>query len=57
LLDCCPFSGGASVVVVVSEDAAEPFDGEPANVTGVGHATDARASTATSPPIQVADSK
>ena len=40
LLDCCPFSDGASAVVVVNPDLAESFDGEPVDVTGVGHATD-----------------
>jgi acetyl-CoA C-acetyltransferase/acetyl-CoA acyltransferase len=40
LMDCCPFSDGASAVVVVSEDAANSFDGEPVDVTGIGHATD-----------------
>ena len=39
LMDCCPFSDGASAVVVASEDAAESFD-TPVDVTGVGHATD-----------------
>ncbi|WP_266075657.1 thiolase C-terminal domain-containing protein [Haladaptatus caseinilyticus] len=41
LMDCCPFSDGASAVLVVSDDLAENFDGEPVNVTGVGHRTDA----------------
>lgn len=40
LMDCCPFSDGASAVIVVSDDAAESFSGEPVDVTGVGHATD-----------------
>ena len=40
LMDCCPFSDGASAVVVVSEDAADSFDGEAVDVTGIGHATD-----------------
>ena len=39
LMDCCPFSDGASAVVVASEDAAESFD-NPVDVAGVGHATD-----------------
>ncbi|MDZ7702413.1 MAG: thiolase domain-containing protein [Halobacteriales archaeon] len=40
LLDCCPFSDGASAVVVASDEAAERLDGEPVRVAGVGHATD-----------------
>jgi acetyl-CoA C-acetyltransferase/acetyl-CoA acyltransferase len=39
LMDCCPFSDGASAVVVVSDDLADSFD-EPVDVGGVGHATD-----------------
>jgi acetyl-CoA C-acetyltransferase/acetyl-CoA acyltransferase len=39
LMDCCPFSDGASAVVVVSEDAAASYDA-PVDVSGVGHATD-----------------
>lgn len=39
LMDCCPFSDGASAVVVVSEDAADSYDA-PVDVAGVGHATD-----------------
>ena len=39
LMDCCPFSDGASAVVVVSEDLADSFDA-PVDVGGVGHATD-----------------
>jgi acetyl-CoA C-acetyltransferase/acetyl-CoA acyltransferase len=39
LMDCCPFSDGASAVVLVSDDSADSFDG-PVDVTGVGHATD-----------------
>jgi acetyl-CoA C-acetyltransferase/acetyl-CoA acyltransferase len=38
LMDCCPFSDGASAVVLVSEDCADSFDA-PVDVTGVGHAT------------------
>ncbi|WP_084156917.1 thiolase domain-containing protein [Haladaptatus cibarius] len=41
LMDCCPFSDGASAVVVVSSDLAANFAGEPVDVTGVGHRTDA----------------
>jgi acetyl-CoA C-acetyltransferase/acetyl-CoA acyltransferase len=40
LMDCCPFSDGGSAVVVVGEDAADSFDGEAVDITGVGHATD-----------------
>ncbi|WP_079890738.1 thiolase domain-containing protein [Halococcus agarilyticus] len=39
LMDCCPFSDGASAVVVASEEAAESFE-NPVDVAGVGHATD-----------------
>ncbi|CAI49198.1 acetyl-CoA C-acyltransferase [Natronomonas pharaonis DSM 2160] len=39
LMDCCPFSDGASAVVVVSDDLADSYDA-PVDVTGVGHATD-----------------
>jgi acetyl-CoA acetyltransferase len=39
LMDCCPFSDGASAVVVVSDDLADSFDA-PVDVAGVGHATD-----------------
>jgi len=40
LLDCCPFSDGASAVVVASDDVAERLDTDPVDVTGVGHSTD-----------------
>jgi len=40
LYDCCPFSDGAAAAIVTSVDLAESFDGEPAAVTGIGHATD-----------------
>lgn len=39
LMDCCPFSDGASAVIVASEEYADSFD-EPVDVTGIGHATD-----------------
>jgi acetyl-CoA acetyltransferase len=39
LMDCCPFSDGASAVVVVSEDLADSYDA-PVDVSGLGHATD-----------------
>ena len=38
LMDCCPFSDGASAAVVVSEEYADSFDA-PVDVAGVGHAT------------------
>jgi acetyl-CoA C-acetyltransferase/acetyl-CoA acyltransferase len=38
LYDCCPFSDGASAVVVVSEEYADSFD-SPVDVTGIGHAS------------------
>ena len=40
LLDCCPFSDGASAVVVASPDVAASLDGEAVTVSGIGHATD-----------------
>ncbi|MFW5963346.1 MAG: thiolase C-terminal domain-containing protein [Natronomonas sp.] len=39
LMDCCPFSDGASAVVVVSDELADSYDA-PVDVSGVGHATD-----------------
>ena len=39
LLDCCPFSDGASAAVVVSDELADSFDA-PVDVTGIGHSTD-----------------
>jgi acetyl-CoA C-acetyltransferase len=39
LLDCCPFSDGASAVVVVSEEAAESYDAEPVDIAGISHAS------------------
>jgi acetyl-CoA C-acetyltransferase/acetyl-CoA acyltransferase len=39
LMDCCPFSDGASAVVVTSPERAPSFDA-PVAVTGLGHATD-----------------
>ncbi len=41
LMDCCPFSDGASAVVVVDSDATGSYDGEAVDVTAVGHRTDA----------------
>ena len=39
LMDCCPFSDGASAVVVVSREHAASFENT-VDVTGIGHATD-----------------
>lgn len=39
LFDCCPFSDGASAVVLASSEAADSFN-EPVDVTGIGHASD-----------------
>jgi acetyl-CoA C-acetyltransferase/acetyl-CoA acyltransferase len=39
LMDCCPFSDGASAVVVVSDEYADSFDAS-VDVTGIGHGTD-----------------
>lgn len=40
LLDCCPFSDGASAVVVTTPDRADSYGSTPVDVTGIGHATD-----------------
>jgi acetyl-CoA C-acetyltransferase/acetyl-CoA acyltransferase len=39
LYDCCPFSDGASAILLVSEDAAESYDAEPIDINGIGHAS------------------
>jgi len=39
LLDCCPFSDGASAVVVTTPERAESVAGEPVAVAGIGHRT------------------
>jgi acetyl-CoA C-acetyltransferase/acetyl-CoA acyltransferase len=39
LYDCCPFSDGASAVLLVSEDAAESYDGRAVDINGIGHAS------------------
>jgi acetyl-CoA C-acetyltransferase/acetyl-CoA acyltransferase len=40
LMDCCPFSDGASAVVVTRPNLVDSFDGEPVSVEGIGHSTD-----------------
>jgi len=40
LMDCCPFSDGASAVVVTNDELGGSFD-DPVDVTGVGHGVDA----------------
>lgn len=39
LLDCCPFSDGASAVVVVGEEAAASYDAQPVDIAGISHAS------------------
>jgi len=39
LLDCCPFSDGASAVVVVSQDAADSYSAQPVDIAGISHAS------------------
>lgn len=39
LLDCCPFSDGASAVVVVSDETAESYGAEPVDIAGISHAS------------------
>ena len=39
LMDCCPFSDGASAILVVSEDAADSYDAEPVDIAGIGHSS------------------
>jgi acetyl-CoA C-acetyltransferase/acetyl-CoA acyltransferase len=39
LMDCCPFSDGASAAIVVNEELADSYDA-PVDVKGVGHSTD-----------------
>lgn len=41
LMDCCPFSDGASAVVVAAPEYAESYSSTPVHVTGIGHRTDA----------------
>jgi acetyl-CoA C-acetyltransferase/acetyl-CoA acyltransferase len=40
LYDCCPFSDGASAVIVTTEEKAASFSGAAVDVVGIGHATD-----------------
>lgn len=44
LLDCCPFSDGAAVVVLASEDAAKKLTAKPVFITGAGQASSPRLS-------------
>jgi acetyl-CoA C-acetyltransferase len=37
--DCCPFSDGASVVILASENAARRFTTRPVYITGIGQAS------------------
>ncbi|WP_276258890.1 thiolase domain-containing protein [Haloglomus litoreum] len=39
LYDCCPFSDGASAILLVSEDAADSYDSTPVDINGIGHAS------------------
>ena len=41
LMDCCPFSDGASAVVVTNDELGDSFGAEGVDVTGVGHGVDA----------------
>jgi acetyl-CoA C-acetyltransferase/acetyl-CoA acyltransferase len=41
LKDCCPFTDGASAVIVSNTDLGDSFDNEPVEVLGIGHSTDA----------------
>lgn len=38
LYDCCPFSDGASAIVLVSDEYADSFD-QPVDINGIGHAS------------------
>jgi Acetyl-CoA acetyltransferase len=44
LLDCCPFSDGASAVVLASEEAAKKLTDKPVYITGIGQASSGRLS-------------
>jgi acetyl-CoA C-acetyltransferase len=57
LMDCCPFSDGASAVVVVSEDLAETYRGDTVDVSGIGHRTDAVPIADKSAPVETTAAK
>lgn len=40
LMDCCPFSDGASAVVLTHQEEAEQYVDDPIDIAGMGHATD-----------------
>jgi len=44
LLDCCPFSDGAAVLVLASEEAAKKLTDRPVFITGIGQASSPRLS-------------
>ena len=44
LLDCCPFSDGAAVLVLASEEAAKKLTSKPVYITGLGQASSPRLS-------------
>lgn len=44
LLDCCPFSDGAAVVVLASEEVARKLTNKPVYITGIGQASSPRLS-------------
>lgn len=44
LLDCCPFSDGAAVLVLASEEAARKLTDKPVYITGIGQASSPRLS-------------
>ena len=44
LLDCCPFSDGAAVLVLASEEAAKKLTDKPVYITGLGQASSPRLS-------------
>jgi len=45
LLDCCPFSDGAAVVILASEEKAKELTDKPVYLTGVGQASAGRLSS------------
>jgi acetyl-CoA C-acetyltransferase/acetyl-CoA acyltransferase len=40
LMDCCPFSDGASALIVSRSELAENFHSNEVQISGIGHATD-----------------